>query len=148
MIPDYCNYNNDNVLIKSPLCTGGWLFLYRFVRHRHWPQILVHSITFEQRFEFLLFLSRLLALIYRLADSMLVDFHRDPDLEFSRSNIEFAISQPTMVWLPRNGKHRYWLNSRPQMWPSDLTLAMTLTFEFSRSNVTLTFDHTHGLDHG
>ena len=28
------------------------------------------------------------------------------------------------------------------MWLSGLTLAMTLIFEFLRSNVTLTFDHT------
>ena len=34
------------------------------------------------------------------------------------------------------------------MWPMGLILAMTLNFEFSRSNVTLTFDHTHGLDPG
>ena len=34
----------------------------------------------------------------------------------------------------------------PQMWPMVFTFAMTLIFEFSRSNVTLTFDHTHGLD--
>ena len=42
------------------------------------------------------------------------------------------------------------LNSKPQMWPMRLTLtsAMTLTFEFSRSNLTLTFDHTHGFDQG
>ena len=43
-------------------------------------------------------------------------------------------------------KHIDW-TPRPQMWPSGLTLAMTLTFEFSRSNVTLTFDHTHDLAH-
>ena len=35
-------------------------------------------------------------------------------------------------------KAKYWLNSRPQMWPMHLTLTMTLTFEFSRSNVILT----------
>ena len=63
----------------------------------------------------------------------------DHDLEFSRSNMEFAISQSKVVRLPRNEKQTYRLNSRPQMWPMGLTLAMTLTFEFSRSNVTLTF---------
>ena len=52
------------------------------------------------------------------------------DLEFSRSNMEFAISQPKMVRLPRNKKQIYGLNFRPQMWPSDLTLAITLTFNF------------------
>ena len=48
----------------------------------------------------------------------------------SRWNIEFAISQLKMVWLPRNEKQTYRLNSRPQMWPSGLTLAMTLTLIF------------------
>ena len=41
----------------------------------------------------------------------------DLDLEFSRSNIE----------LPQNEKRTLRLNSRPQMWPSDLTLALALT---------------------
>ena len=35
-----------------------------------------------------------------------------------------------MVRLPRNQKQTYWLNTMPQMWPSDLTLAMTLTMNF------------------
>ena len=68
----------------------------------------------------------------------------DRDLEFSRSNMEFVISQPKVVRLPWNEKQTYQVNSRPQMWPMGLTLAMTLTFEFSRSN--MTFDRTHGLD--
>ena len=42
-----------------------------------------------------------------------------------------------MVRLPRNEKRTHRLNSRPQMW-SDLTWAMTLIFEFSRSYVVLT----------
>ena len=148
MISDYSNYNN-NTIIKSPRYTGGdFMFLYRFVRRRRLPQILVHSITFERRFEFLLFLARLLDLTYWLPDSMLVDYRRDRDLEYSRSNMEFAIPQPKMARLPRNGKQTYRLNSRPQMWPSDLTLAITLTSEFSRSNATLTFDHTHGFGRG
>ena len=54
----------------------------------------------------------------------------DLDLELSRSNMEFAISQSKMVPLPRNEKQTYRLNSRPQMWPSDFTLAMTLTLKF------------------
>ena len=123
------------------------------------------------------------------------DLGHDLDLEFSRSNVEFAISQPKMVRLPRNEKQTYqlisraqiwpsvltlamtltlnfqgqiWnflyisqpkvvrlprnekqtyrLNSRPPMWPMGLTLTITLTFELWRSNVTLTFDHTHDLD--
>ena len=58
------------------------------------------------------------------------DLDHDLDLEFSRSNMEFAISQPKMVGLPRNKKQTYRLNSRPQMWPWGLTLAMTLTLNF------------------
>ena len=46
------------------------------------------------------------------------DLRHDIDLEFSRSDIEFAISQPKMVWLSWNEKQTYWLHSRPQMWPS------------------------------
>ena len=66
------------------------------------------------------------------------DLCHDLDLEYSRSNIEFPISQPKMVRLPRNEKQTYRLNSRAQMWSSTIIL----TFEFWRSNVTLTFDHT------
>ena len=56
-------------IIKSPQYTGGdFMFLYRFVRRRRRPQILVHAITFEQLFGFLSFLAWLLALTYRLTD--------------------------------------------------------------------------------
>ena len=53
----------------SPRYTGGdFMFLYRFVRHRRRPQILVHAITFEQHFGFFSFLAQLLALTCRLPD--------------------------------------------------------------------------------
>ena len=92
-------------IIKSPQYTGGdFMFLYRFVRRRRRPQILVHAITFEQLLGFLSFLAQLLALTCRLPDYIFVDFRRDLDLDFSRSNMEFAISQPKMVRLPRNEK--------------------------------------------
>ena len=120
--------------IKSPRYTGGdFMFLCRFVRRRRCrrrPQILVHAITFEQLFGFLSFLARLLALTYRLTDWILGDFRRDLDLEFSRSNIELAISQPKIIRLPRNEKQTHRLNSRFQMGPWGLTLAMTLTLNF------------------
>ena len=45
------------------------------------------------------------------------DLGHDLDLEFSRSNIEFPISQPKVVWLPWNEKQTFRLNYRPQMWP-------------------------------
>ena len=44
--------------------------------------------------------------------------------------MEFPIAQPKVAWLPRNKKQTYRLNSRAQMWPSGLTLAMTLTLSF------------------
>ena len=44
--------------------------------------------------------------------------------------MEFAISQPKMFRLPRNEKQTHRLNFRPQLWPSGLTLAMTLTLNF------------------
>ena len=95
-------------IFKSPQYTGGdFMFLYRFVRRhrrRRRPQILVHAITFEQLLGFLSFLAQLLALTCRLPDYIFVDFRRDLDLDFSRSNMEFAISQPKMVRLPRNEK--------------------------------------------
>ena len=94
------------IIIKSPQYTGGdFMFLYRFVRRRRRrPQILVHAITFEQLLGFLSFLAQLLALTCRLPDYIFIDFRRDLDLDFSRSNMEFAISQPKMVRLPRNEK--------------------------------------------
>ena len=58
------------------------------------------------------------------------DLGHDLDLQFSRSNMEFAISRPKMVRLPRNKKQTCRLNFKPQMWPSDLTLAVTLTLNF------------------
>ena len=58
------------------------------------------------------------------------DLGHDLDFDFSRSNAELAISLPKMVRLPSNKKQTHQLNSRPQMWPLDLTLAMTLTLNF------------------
>ena len=71
--------------------------------------------------------------------TIMFGFGHDLDLEFSRLDMEFLTSQPKVVRLPWNEKQTYRLNSRPQMWPMGLTLTMSLTFEFWRSNVTLTF---------
>ena len=49
------------------------------------------------------------------------DLGHDLDLDFSRSNMEFPISQSKGVPLPRKEKQTYRLNSRPQMWPMGLT---------------------------
>ena len=48
---------------------------------------------------------------------MTIGFHlgHDLDLQFSRSSIEFAISQPKMVWLPRKANISIELNH--QVWP-------------------------------
>ena len=48
----------------------------------------------------------------------------------SRSNLEFVIFQPKMVWLLRNKMQTYHLNAMPQMGSSGLTLAMTLILNF------------------
>ena len=69
-------------------------------------------------------------LTYRIPDYILVIFHADLNLQFSRWNMEFAISQTKMVRLPQNKKQTYRMNSRPQMGPSGLTLAVTLTLNF------------------
>ena len=58
------------------------------------------------------------------------DLGHDLDPEFSRSNMELAISLPKMVRLPQNEKQTHRLNSWPLKWPSDLTLAVTLTLNF------------------
>ena len=47
-----------------------------------------------------------------------------------RFKVKFAISLPKMARLPRNEKQTYRLNPGTQMWPSDLTLAITLTLNF------------------
>ena len=166
-------------VIKSPQYTGGdFMFLYRFVRRRRRPQILVHAITFEQLLGFLSFFGTIVGpdlqitwlhfrrfsswpwprffkvkygICYISAKNGPIatkrkaniaielwgsnvtsgfDLGHDLDLEFSRSNIEFAISQPKMVRFPRNEKQTYRLNSGAQMWPAGLTLAMTLTLNF------------------
>ena len=69
-------------------------------------------------------------LIEPCASNMIIEFDLGHDLNyaFSRSNLEFAISQPKMVWLPQNEKYAYRMNWQPQ-WPSSLTLAMNLKGE-------------------
>ena len=73
------------------------------------------------------------------------DLGHDLDLELSRSHMEFPISQPKVVRLAWNEKQSFRLNSWPQMWPMGLTLTISLTFDIWRSNLTLSFDHTHYL---
>ena len=68
--------------------------------------------------------------LYASNGTIRFDLGHDLDLEFSRSNMEFAISQLKMVLLPQNKNQTYQLNSRPQMGPLGLTFAMTLTLNF------------------
>ena len=63
------------------------------------------------------------------------DLGHDLDLEFSRSNMEFAISQPKMVWLPRNEKQTYPLNSKASNVTIRFNLGHDLDLGFSRSNM-------------
>ena len=56
------------------------------------------------------------------------DLGHDLDLEFSRSNMEFAISQPKVVQLPQNEKH------------------FNISIALQASNVTNGFDFGHDLD--
>ena len=112
-----------HAIIKSSQYTGGdFMFLCLFVcRSRRQLQILVHVITFEQFWGFHSFLARLLALTYKLPDWILVDFHHDLDLEFSRSNIEFVISLLKLSDCHKTkSKHVDWtlgLKCDHQIWP-------------------------------
>ena len=62
------------------------------------------------------------------------ELDHDLDLDFSRSNIEFAISQPKIVRLPRNEKQTYRLNSKASNVTIGFDLGHDLDF-FSRSNM-------------
>ena len=42
------------------------------------------------------------------------EFGHDFNYEFSKSNLEFAKSQPKMVWLPQNENYAYRMKWRPQ----------------------------------
>ena len=87
--------------------------------------------TFWRTFWISFTLARLLALTYRLLDYISVDFRRELDLEFSRSNMVFAISQPKMVWLPRNTNVTIGFD-----------LGHDLKFEFTRSNMAFAVSQT------
>ena len=128
-------YTYHNIIIKSPRYTGGdFMFLYRFVRRRRRSRrrrrLLSARLLLNNFLDFFHFWYNCWPLPIDYLISFLGDFRRDLDLQSSRSNMEFAISQPKMVRLPRNKKQTYRLNSGPQMWPSSLTLAMTLTLNF------------------
>ena len=64
-----------------------------------------------------------------------IDLGYDLDLEFSRSNLEIAISQSKLVWVPRNQKQTYLLNFKASNVTIRLDLGHNLDLEFSRSNM-------------
>ena len=60
---------------------------------------------------------------------------QDLQLEFSRSDMEFATSKPKNCLIAPKQKQTYQLNFRPQMWPMGLILAMNLTLKFQIWNL-------------
>ena len=95
----------------------------------------VNAIRFEQLVGFPSFLANLLALTYTLPDHILVTVRRNLGIEYPWSEMEFAMSPPKMIRFPWNEKQTNRINSRTQMWPSGLALAMALTLIFSMSNM-------------
>ena len=79
-----------------------YLLIFAYASNYMFYQIIYSLIIFEHFVDFFDFLARMLALTCKLPDEILVDFRRDIELNFSRSNMEFAISQPKMVQSPRN----------------------------------------------
>ena len=61
-----------------------------------------------------------------LASNVINGIDLGRDLEFSRSNMEFATSQPKIARLPGNKQQTYRFNCRCQMRPMRLTLAMSV----------------------
>ena len=60
--------------------------------------------------------------------------------------MEFAISQQKIVQLPQNKKQTYWKKCRPQIWPSAVSLAMTLTLKFQGQILNLLYLSQKWLD--
>ena len=110
--------------------------------HQFWPWPWPWPWIFKVKYLIFYFLARSLVrlprnkkkntLIEHKACNVAINFDldHDLDLEFSRSNIQFVRFLHDMVLLPRNEIQTYRLNTRPQMWPSTLTLAMTLAMIF------------------
>ena len=73
-----------------------------------------------------------MALTYRLHGKILINFHRDLDVEFFRSNMEFVIhvAQPKIVNCHEMKSIRISRTLGLKMWPMGLTFAMILTLNF------------------
>ena len=97
---------------------------------RRRPQTFVHAITCCQILGFLSFGAELMALNHKLPDYILVDFGRVLDLEISRSNMEFAISQPINGLIAMK-------NISIETYIPNVTIYIP--------NVTIGFDLVHGL---
>ena len=102
------------------------MFLCGFLS-RHWPQTLVHVVTFKKVFRFLSFLAGLMALTYWLPDQIwlifIVNLFQGQIWNLLYLSFKWSDCHETKT------KHID-LNSRPQMWPSGLTLGMILTLKF------------------
>ena len=127
------------IIKPSRYTRRDFMFLLRFV-HRRRPQIIVHSITFEQPFVFLLFLARLLALTYRLPDLKLVDFRRDLGQMFK---VKYAICYiATKKWSDCHGifKVNYGIcYTSAKNGPIAKKRKANIAIELEASNVTIRF---------
>ena len=81
------------------------MFLYRFLRRRDPQALFCSRDNFQTTFRISFILAGLMAPTYTLPGYILVDFRCELGLEFS--NMEFALSQPKMVWLLRKKKQAY-----------------------------------------
>ena len=76
-----------------------------------------------------------MALTCRLPDYILVNFCCDLDLQFSRSNMEFAISQPKMSPIATKRKANISIELKASKMIIGFDLDHDLDLEFSRSNM-------------
>ena len=108
------------MIFKSSWFTGGdFMFLYWFVcccMCRHWPQTCIHVITCGQLILYLSFLPGLMTLACRSQEEILVDIVPWPWILKVKYWICYVSTK--MIWMLRNEKQIYRLNSSPQKWPS------------------------------
>ena len=115
------------LVIKSPRYTGGDFMFFVLVHTPPQLQSLVHAITSEQLF---IFLGKIGGpdLYITWLDFGWFSLWTWPRIFKVKYGIRYISTKN--VQLPRNKRQTYRLNSKPQMWPSDLTLAMALTLNF------------------
>ena len=80
-------------------------------------------------------------------DKLVIDGHTDTHthIHTQATTIPEGQNWPRvkMIRLPQNKKKTYRLDTRPQMWPSALTLAMTLTLIFKGQICNLLYENKH-----